>query len=155
MSIAKRVTYLKGLAEGLGLGKETKEERILQVIIGLLDDISVEIADMKEDIVALDEDVSELAEGMEDLEDTVFDEFDEEEEMDGCCCPPIAAPTAPQGHGHHHQKMQGHAKPPTFYSVSCPSCENEITVDDDVLALGAIDCPNCGEKLEFDLDDAE
>ena len=37
-----------------------------------------------------------------------------------------------------------------FYEVTCPACENTITIDEDVLSLGAIECPNCGETLEFE-----
>jgi len=151
MSIAKRITYLKGLAEGLGLGRDTKEEKILQVMIEILDDISLELTELKEEIISLDEDVCELAEGVDELEDTLY------EEPESCVCPSAAAPAAPpvaSGHAHEKANVQL-AKPPLFYSVVCPSCQNEITVDEDVLDLGAIDCPNCGEKLEFDLDEEE
>ena len=34
--------------------------------------------------------------------------------------------------------------------MTCPACENTITIDEDVLALGSIECPNCGETLEFE-----
>ena len=44
---------------------------------------------------------------------------------------------------------------PVFYEVTCPACENTITIDEDVLSLGAIECPNCGETLEFSLEDEE
>ena len=39
---------------------------------------------------------------------------------------------------------------PVFYEVTCPACENTITIDEDVLGLGSIECPNCGETLEFE-----
>ena len=32
-----------------------------------------------------------------------------------------------------------------------PVCEEEIVFDEDTLESGEIRCPNCGEKLEFDL----
>ena len=128
MSIAKRVTYLKGLTEGLGLGNETKEERILHTIIEILDDISVELEELAEDVSALDDDVSVLIEDVEGIEDVLAD-GDEE--------------------GH----VCAHSREPTFYTVKCPSCADEITIDEDVLNLGSIDCPNCGEKLELDLDE--
>ena len=38
-----------------------------------------------------------------------------------------------------------------LYEITCPACNNTITADFDVISSGAIDCPNCGEKLEFDL----
>ena len=42
---------------------------------------------------------------------------------------------------------------PLFFEVTCPACEKTITVDEDVLNLGAIQCPNCGEMMEFEFDE--
>ena len=135
MSITKRVTYLRGMVEGLELERETKEQKVLHGIIEILDAIAVELEDLDADVMALDDDVSVLVEDMQDLEDTVF----EPEEPD-CCCP-----SPPSSH-HHHSK-------PQFYTVQCPSCDNEITIDEDVLNMGVIDCPSCGEKLELDAEE--
>ena len=38
-------------------------------------------------------------------------------------------------------------------AVSDDLCEVEIVFDEDTLESGEIRCPNCGEKLEFDLSD--
>ena len=38
-----------------------------------------------------------------------------------------------------------------LYDVICPSCGEEITIDEELLQAGSIVCPNCGELLEFDL----
>ena len=32
-------------------------------------------------------------------------------------------------------------------------CGEKISFDEDTLTEGSIECPNCGEKLEFDLGD--
>jgi len=168
MSISKRVTYLKGLAEGLGLGKDTKEGRILHVMIEILDDIAVELVELKEEIVALDDDLSTLSEGVEDIED-ILSEEEEDHPNHGCCIPHMPAPRAAITHPVVHPPKPPAPAPappapapepvaepkPMFYAVSCPNCGNEITIDDDVLALGSIDCPSCGEHLEFDLEDGE
>jgi len=158
MSITKRVTYLRGLMEGLGLGKDTKEEKILHAMIEILDDIAVELAELKEEIVTLDDDFSELSESVEDLEDLLADcdcgceeEAYTQDNSDTMLPAPMLQPSAQPS------KPPAPTPPaqPMFYSVSCPNCSNEITLDDGVLELGAIDCPNCGERLEFDLDDDE
>ena len=125
MSIMKRVAYLKGLAEGLELGQHTKEEKIIAVMIDILENISAELEEVKNDVLALDDDVDQLSENMHELEDTLLgteDEAESEEE-------------------------------PQFFELACPRCNNELTIDADMLELGAINCPNCNETLEFDLDD--
>ena len=38
-----------------------------------------------------------------------------------------------------------------MYDVTCPSCGEEISFDEETLELGSITCPSCGEVLEFDL----
>ncbi len=43
MEITEKVAYLKGLAEGLGLDAQTKEGKILQTVIDVLDDMALEI----------------------------------------------------------------------------------------------------------------
>jgi len=38
-----------------------------------------------------------------------------------------------------------------LYDVVCPSCGEEITLDEELLQAGSTICPSCGELLEFDL----
>ena len=125
MSITKRVAYLKGLAEGLELGQNTKEEKLLAAVIDILEEISEELEEIKEDVSALDDDIDQLCEDMHELEDALLEDADSEEEE------------------------------PNFFEVKCPRCKNELTIDEDMLELGAINCPACNEALEFDLDDED
>jgi ribosomal protein S27E/FtsZ-binding cell division protein ZapB len=173
MSIAGRVTYLKGLAEGLNLGNDTKEEKILRVIIEVLVDLSTEVEELKGDVQTLDEDLGALVEDLEELVEEVEDlgkDVDElGEDVEGleashgeaCCCAtappsaPVSAPVTPVVSGRTSGRAGGRQakNKPQFFEVECPSCENEITIDEDVLGLGIIDCPNCGERLELDVED--
>ncbi|MCL2842408.1 MAG: hypothetical protein FWE28_02940 [Oscillospiraceae bacterium] len=137
MSIGKRVTYLKGLVEGLSLGSSTKEEKILHAIIDILGDISTEMEEIEKTVEQLDDDIMILAEELERLVETDND--------CGCGC-------GSHRHDHaHHDK----GRTPTFYTVCCPGCQKEITIDEEVLKLGTIDCPNCGEALELEFDEDE
>ncbi len=40
-----------------------------------------------------------------------------------------------------------------YYEVTCPACNETICLSEDVIEDGQIDCPNCGECLEFDIND--
>jgi DNA-directed RNA polymerase subunit RPC12/RpoP len=40
-----------------------------------------------------------------------------------------------------------------LYEVICPTCKDKIHLTESMLATGSIDCPGCGEHLEFDLTD--
>ena len=46
MGITEKVAYLKGLAEGLGLDKDSKEGKLFAAIIDVLDDMALEIEDL-------------------------------------------------------------------------------------------------------------
>ena len=37
-----------------------------------------------------------------------------------------------------------------LYEVQCPICEESVVLDESMLAEGSIECPCCGEMLEFD-----
>ena len=128
MTISEKVAYLKGLAEGLDLDTaKSKEGKLISVMIGILEEIGMSIEDLEENTVALGEEIDAISDDLSDVEKAVFDEDDDD---DDCCC--------------------GDEEEPVFYEVTCPACENTITIDEDVLNLGSIECPNCGETLEFE-----
>ena len=128
MALTEKVAYIKGLADGLDL-QETKENKVLGLIIDLLEDMAEEIGELDRDCGTLAEDIEALDEDLANLEE---DFYGDEDECD-CHC-----------HGDDEDEI--------LYEVECPSCKQSITVDEDLLCEGEIDCPNCGEKLEFDLD---
>ena len=133
MTTSEKVAYLKGLAEGLGIDKETKEGRVLGAIMDILEDMAHDIEDLEENAWELGEAIDQVSDDLADIEDIVYDvDDDDDEDCCGCCCD-----------GDEDEE-------PTFYEVTCPACENTITIDEDVLALGSIECPNCGETLEFE-----
>ena len=129
MEITEKVAYLKGLAEGMELDTEKKEGKLLAAIIDVLDDIALEIADMKADQEELYDGLDAVSDDLEDVEDAVFGEdvyeYEEPEEDEDC------------------------------YATTCPTCEETIYFDESVLEDGEVICPNCGEKLEFDLNGLE
>ena len=139
MTTSEKVAYLKGLAEGLGVDKETKEGRILDSVIDILEDLAHDIEDLEENAWELGEAIDQVSDDLADIEDIVYDVDDDEDDEDdedeccGCCC-----------------DEEDEDEEPVFYEVTCPACENTITIDEDVLSLGAIEYPNCGETLEFE-----
>ena len=40
-----------------------------------------------------------------------------------------------------------------LYEVTCPTCGDTILIDEGMIEEGSINCPNCNELLEFDVDD--
>lgn len=62
--------------------------------------------------------------------------------------------------GHKHVHADGEEcdcddDEPLFFEAECPSCGAGISIDEAALSLGKIICPNCGELLEFDVEEEE
>ena len=138
MEITEKVAYLKGLAEGMELDTEKKEGKLLAAIIDVLDDIALEIADMKADQAELYDGLDAVSDDLEDVEDVVFGEEDEDEDDEDS--------------EYYEDDLD---EDEDCYATTCPTCEETIYFDESVLEDGEVICPNCGEKLEFDLNGLE
>ena len=128
MNITEKVSYIKGLAEGLSLDQTTKEGKLLTAIIDALDNIAHQVDEIDMDLADLTDAVSDIDEAVADLEDDFYGDGHDDE--CGCGC---------------------EDDEDDLYEITCPKCNNTVTVDFDVIASGEILCPNCGESLEFDL----
>lgn len=139
MTTAEKVAYLKGLMEGMNIDRETNEGKLFSVIADILNDVALDIEELESDIYDLGEDVDAISDDLSDVEDYLFEDEDEDDE----------------DYNDDDEFDYDEDEEPLFFEVTCPACENTITVDEDVVNLGAIQCPNCGEMLEFEFDEDE
>ena len=132
MDICEKIAYIKGLAEGLALDTDSKEGKIITAIVDLLEDITEEICDIEDACDDMSEQVDEIDEDLASLEDIIYGDDDCDCCDDDCdCCD---------------------ACDDELYEVECPSCNDVIYLDAEMLEEEGIDCPNCGTHLEFDFD---
>ena len=110
----------------------------------LVDEMAQEIADVREDIEQIDEDleylndyVEELDEDLQDVEDYLDEECDEDcccdgdcEECDGDCCDCDC----------------DCCDDDEFFEIVCPSCGETVCFDQELDPENLI-CPACGEKF--------
>ena len=129
MELSNKASYLLGLIEGLGIDENTKEGKVIKAMADLLkemaesvEDLAVEVDEAVELIDTLDQDLGDVEEEVFGIEDDDDDE-DDESDFDG-----------------------------VQYECRCPTCGDTIYLDESLVEEGSIDCPNCGEKLEFDYD---
>ena len=139
MEIMEKVAYLKGLAEGMELDTEKKEGKLLAAIIDVLEDIALDLEDLWDNTMELTEGLDVVSEDLEDVEDIVYDEFEEDYDED-------------EEDEYYEDELD---EDEDCYATTCPTCEEEIFFDETILEDGVVVCPNCGEKLEFDLDSLE
>ena len=133
MTTSEKVAYLKGLMEGMKLDKKSDETKLFGVIADILADMAEDIEDVASDLYDLGEDVDAISDDLSDVEDYLCGDEDWDEDED--------------------YEDEDEDEEPLFFEVTCPACEETITVDEDVLNLGTIQCPNCGEMMEFEFDE--
>lgn len=126
MTVTERVAYVRGLFEGLEVNVDKKEGRILKEMIDVLGDMALSITDLEDENEALQEVIDAMIEDIYDDDDSYDEEDVDTDDID--------------------------FDPDTeLFEVVCPSCGEEIYVDESTLSQGNITCPACGEELEFDM----
>ena len=135
MEITEKVAYLKGLMEGMELDTGKKEGKLLAAIIDVLDDIALELVDMQEAQEELGDGLDAVSDDLEDVEDLLFGEDEDEEDL--------------------LDEDDLLEDVEDCYATTCPTCEETIYFDGSVLEDGEVICPNCGEKLEFNLEELD
>lgn len=130
MTITEKVAYIKGLAEGLNFGEDTKESKLFNAIIDVLDDMALTVADLVDQTDAIDEDLDSLEEYVyeddycdgdcENCDGCDDDDFDDDEDEDD------------------------------YYEFECPNCHKTVHFDDSLFEQDdyTFVCPECGAVLE-------
>ena len=157
----EKVSYLRGLMEGMKLDTATNEGLLLSKIVDVLDSIACDIADLadaqeelNEYVDSIDQDLSELEEVFEDELDEEYDDDDEEddeeyededeeddEEFEGCSgdC---------EGCSGCDEDEDAEYDGEIFVECMCPECKgtfyvNEEELDDEAFHI----CPRCGVRI--------
>lgn len=138
-SLTEKVAYLKGLMEGLD-----RNDKVIALIADILGDMAHEIEEIQCDIEDIEDVVDTLDEDLGEIESDFYemDEDDDDCDFDECCCDD-------------EDDDEELFDDEELYEVTCPTCSDTICLNEAMIEEGSISCPNCGELLEFDLDDME
>ena len=150
MTISEKSAYLKGLMEGLKLNTETNEGKMIAAIVDLLGDVTKRVSDIEETTIAISDELDEIEEDLDAIEDYILDDEDEdwdEGDWDEDDTDELDEEEPEEGFEFGDEKT-------TIYEVEC-ACGEIIDFDEETLEKGSIVCPNCGETLEFSLEDEE
>lgn len=153
MTISEKSAYLKGLMDGLSLNTEAPEGKMIAAIVDLLGDMAKRVTDIEETTIAISDELDEIEEDLDAIEDFIMDEdedwddLDEDDDEDDWDELDDEDEEAEEGFDFGDEDT-------TIYEVQCV-CGEVIDFDEDTLEAGSIVCPNCGETLEFSLDDED
>ena len=78
MTVTEKAAYIKGLAEGLGLDENNKQDKIIKELIDLVSDMALTVDDIDAGLDELCQQVDEIDEDLSDLEGEVYGD-------DDCC----------------------------------------------------------------------
>lgn len=130
MTISEKISYIKGLAEGLALDTDTKEGKVLTAIIDLLEDMVYEIDAIDEACAEIGEQLDAVDEDLALIEDEFYADDEDEDEDDD----------------------DEYYDEDDVYEVECPSCHDIIYLDESMLEEEEMICPGCGTRLEFEFE---
>ena len=142
MKLGEKVAYLKGLIEGLDVNESTKEGKIIAVMADILQDIALTAEDMQDQIDEIVEVVDTIDEDLGEVERDFY-EID-----DDCCCDDDCDCYDDDCDCCDDDDDE-------LYEVVCPSCGDTICLNEGMLEEGSMECPGCGELLEFDFDEED
>ena len=149
MTISEKAAYLKGLMDGLELDTEKAEGKMISAMVDLLGDMAKRITDIEETTIAISDELDEIEEDLDAIEDYILDEDeDEDEDFDDCLC------DEDFDDEEYEEGFDFGDEDTTIYEVEC-ACGEIINFDEETLEKGSMKCPNCGELLEFSLEDDE
>ena len=152
MTISEKSAYLKGLMDGLNLNTETNEGKMIAAIVDLLGDVTRRLTDVEETTIAISDELDEIEEDLDAIEDFILDEdeYDDDEDWDD-----EEDDEDWDDEDEDYEEGFDFGDPDTtIYEVEC-ACGSIINFDEETLEEGSIVCPNCGETLEFSLEDED
>ena len=134
MTISEKVAYIQGLFDGLKLdGEKSGEARILSEMLDVLKEVGQRLEDMDAVMDEFDEELDSLSDDVAVLEDSVYDEDGDEDDW-----------------GSFDEEDSE-----DFFEIPCPTCGEDLVVDDEALAAGVVDCPVCGGKFALSFEDED
>lgn len=130
-NLSDRVSYLKGLAEGMEIGEDSKMGKLVLAIIDALGETAEAIEHLVAEHEELDEYVESIDDDLAEIEEALFDDEDEYDDDDD----------------------DGDED---LIECECPHCQNTIYFDAESFDLSDDhNCPNCGKPLFDESEDAD
>ena len=146
--LSNKISYIRGLAEGMKLAEKSDEGGVIEKIIDALSDMAAELDDISEFCDDVDEELDVLNESVANIDESIGDIY---EQLEG----------ADIGHAPDDDYLDeddDDYDEDGLFEIMCPECGEDIIVDFDMLDdENNIVCPNCHKEidLDFEIEDDE
>lgn len=141
--LGERVSYLKGLAEGLKVDDSTDEGKLIKGIIDVLEDFALEIDEIEDSMDSITEHLDEVDEDLAQLEEDYYEDeyyyddgYDDYEDKE------------------FYDDEENSEELKELYEVDCPSCNKKILLEKDEIS-NTIICPYCDQEMDIEFEKEE
>ncbi len=181
MKLSEKASYLQGLMDGLDIDNTTKEGKVLKQMADIMRELILSMEEVRDEVEelnelcdCLDHDLGELEGDYygceedefdievadneieeelslgadEDIEEVDFADFISEETDDIDEASEVEDVVIEEAE---EEFLEDELEDDELYEVICPTCNDTICITESILLDGSMECPNCGEFLEFDL----
>ena len=122
MKLGEKVSYLKGLIDGLEVNESTKEGKVIALMADILQDIALEVEDMQEQIDEVVEVVDTIDEDLGEVEKDLYDIDDDDDDCDCDCDCDCGC--------HDEDDDDDDFDDDDLYEVTCPTCGDTICLNE-------------------------
>ena len=144
MTLTEKAAYIKGLAEGLNLDKDSAEGKLIGALIDIVSDIAAAQSETDEDLEYLNDYIEEIDEDLGAVEEELYGEGDCDCDCDcddcDCDCDDC--------------DCDCDCGCDDSFEITCPACGETIVFDGEIDPED-LSCPACGEKLVCDCEDED
>ncbi|MBQ7131715.1 MAG: hypothetical protein IJO29_04000 [Oscillospiraceae bacterium] len=180
MKLSEKASYLQGLMDGLDIDNTTKEGKVLKQMADIMRELILSMEEIRDEVSELgelcdniDEDLGALESDFYECYDDDDDDFEEDELEESISfdtdndaetaaefasfadVSEIVESVEEVDEVSDDEPDEVIAEEETaddeLYEVICPTCNDTICITESILLDGSMECPNCGEFLEFDL----
>ena len=141
--LSNKISYIKGLAEGMKLAGKSDEGGVIEKMIDALSDMAAEIEGISLFCDDVDEELDVLNESVTDIGASIGDIY---EQLDG-------GAEEQTGDNDYLDGNDEDYDDDGLFEIMCPECGEDIIVDFDMLDdENNIVCPNCHKEIDLDFE---
>ena len=143
MNLTEKAAYLKGLAEGLNVNTDDDMGKLVLALIDVIDDIALTVADLEDELAETRDYIEEIDEDLGAVEEDLYDDDDDDDECD-CCCGDddfyeVECPAC-------HETICLDEDMLCEGEIECPNCGTDLEFDFDDKCDCGCDCCDEGEE---------
>ena len=166
MTIKEKVSYIKGLVEGMEIDNKDLGKVIL-VMIDTITDMADEIEDLTDNALDIGEELDELSDDLANVEETLEDLVEELESGGAFDDDDYADDLFEDDDDDYDYDENGYEEENTkrcsgcgkqeevdfLYDITCPNCSTEIELDEVDIENELVVCPDCRYEIELEIDE--